>query len=165
MITQSELKEVLNYDPDTGIFTWIKKTNNKCNKIIVGKNAGWIEKIGYLRISLYKKSYMAHRLAWLYVYGEMPNKCIDHIDGNKSNNKISNLRNVTNAENAQNKKNHHSNSKTKIIGVDFIKRVNKFRATITLNYQQHYLGLFETKEMAFDAYIKAKRQLHLFGTL
>ena len=90
-LTQEYLKSILDYDLDTGIFTW---KINKAKRTKIGDIAGWSYN-GYREIEINDKKYKAHRLAWLYVYGEMPNKLIDHIDGNRSNNKISNLREAT----------------------------------------------------------------------
>ena len=80
MITQSELKNILHYNQDTGVFTWIK------NSIV----AGTVEKKGYIAIKINRKSYKAHRLAWLYIYGNFPKEQIDHLNGIKNDNCINN---------------------------------------------------------------------------
>jgi hypothetical protein len=88
MLTQKKLKELINYYPEFGIFTWRGVGGVKSVKDM---QAGSIYKNGYYYIQIDRKRYLAHQLAWLYIYGEIPNKRIKHIDGNKINNKISNL--------------------------------------------------------------------------
>ena len=100
MITQKELKELLHYDPGTGVFVWknIITANQKKN----GDVAGGYDDKGYIKIRINYKHYLAHRLAWLYVYGEWPSKHLDHINRNPSDNRISNLREATHLENNKN---------------------------------------------------------------
>ena len=100
IITQSDVKAKLSYNELTGIFTWIDSDNRIVQN---GSVAGNINRNGYCYIGLYREVYRAHRLAWLYMTGEMPTKQIDHIDGNKSNNAFSNLRLASNAENLKNR--------------------------------------------------------------
>ena len=92
MITQEELKELLDYNPETGLFTW-NVYNNIKNKTTAGTFND-----GYIQIKIKQKIYQAHRLAWLYVYGEWPKGQIDHINGIRDDNRIENLRDVTNRE-------------------------------------------------------------------
>jgi hypothetical protein len=98
-ITKEVLKDVLSYDENSGVFTWKKQINNR---VFVGKTAGSLTKSGYICISVFKKRFFAHRLAFLYMTGSMPSLIIDHIDRNRSNNKWSNLREVTASGNAKN---------------------------------------------------------------
>jgi hypothetical protein len=164
MLTQSELKEYLSYDKDTGIFTWIKKTNNRSNRIFIGKIAGhYVD--NYIRIGIFKKEYLAHQLAWLYVNGIFPNSNIDHIDGNKSNNSIDNLRICNQSQNQQNRKTSNKNNKLNLMGVCLDGRSKKYIATITLNRKQIWLGSFDTPELAHTAYLNEKRMIHNFNTL
>jgi HNH endonuclease/AP2 domain len=100
-LSQQRLKELLHYDPESGEFTRITQVSSNA---FVGSQAGWRELSGYFRIMIDRKKYMSHRLAWLYVYGSFPKRLIDHIDGNPSNNKISNLRECTASENGRNQK-------------------------------------------------------------
>lgn len=137
MITQKELKSKLQYNPDTGVFTWVKRN-------VV---AGSLNNTGYIHIKINQKAYLAHRLAWLYIYGEWPN-IIDHISGNKIDNKINNLRNVTHRQNLQNSNNHRNG---KLVGVK--KQNNKFQARITINKKQIYLGTYDTAPEAYEKYL------------
>jgi len=102
MLTQAELHQYLNYDPQTGIFTWKVKLSDKIN---IGQKTGCKNNRGYLLIKINKKLYRAHRLAWLYVYGYFPKFTIDHINRIKTDNRIENLRDVTIQENLKNKPN------------------------------------------------------------
>jgi len=156
MLTQEYLKSILSYDPETGLFTDIK------TKKIIGKKY----KSKYVFIYISNKNHYAHRLAWLYVHGNIPKNCIDHIDGIKYNNKISNLREATSAQNSQNiKKAHSSNKSTGLLGVHLRKDTGKFQVRIDINNKQKYIGNFKTKEEAHEAYVKAKRKYHEFNTL
>jgi hypothetical protein len=101
-MTQQELKELLHYDQDTGIFTWLVPRAN--NAVKIGTIAGGKSPKGYWRIKIYDKPYQAHRLAWLYVYSEFPKEYIDHINGSRSDNRICNLREATYQQNAFNQK-------------------------------------------------------------
>ena len=102
-LTKDELCEFLDYDVSTGDFKWIK-TTSKNKEFLLGKTAGNVSKsTGYIQIKLKGKLHYAHRLAWLYHYGVIPVKSIDHIDMNKCNNKISNLRLASSQENQYNR--------------------------------------------------------------
>jgi hypothetical protein len=106
MITQSKLKEYLHYDPETGIFTWIKKPSKK---VLYGCVAGFANGDGYPMIGVLGKYYRSHRLAWLYMTGSMPDFQIDHIDMDKKNNSWKNLRAATNSQNSMNRKANKNN--------------------------------------------------------
>lgn len=101
MITQEYLKDILEYDPLTGVFLWKKKIA-KCIKI--GNRAGFINGKGYERISINRTQHQSHRLAWLYVHGTMPEQQIDHINRIKTDNRIANLRDVSPSTNQENRK-------------------------------------------------------------
>ena len=97
MLTQARLKELVLYDETTGkFFALVSRGNIKAGSELTG------EKEDYRQIHIDGKNYYAHRLAWLYVYGEMPSQLVDHIDGDKTNNRITNLRVVSSVENARN---------------------------------------------------------------
>lgn len=117
MLTQERLKELLHYNPETGIFTWLKNTRG--HKI--SDPVGHLDSQGYVQIKLQTissyKIFHAHRLAWLYMRGAFPSMSLDHIDSDRKNNKISNLREVSISGNAQNQIKAHSNSKIGMLGV------------------------------------------------
>ena len=150
----NELKQVLSYDPETGDFTW---TNNASYKCFVGKKAGSPSN-EYVAIRYKCKVYKAHRLAWAFVHGDYPTQVIDHINGDKSDNRIINLRDVSRKENQQNIKSALVTNKSGYLGVS--PADNKWKATIRVSGQYKYLGLFDTPELAHAAYIDAKRQFH-----
>lgn len=110
--------------------------------------------------------YFAHRLAWLIYYGTWPKDQIDHIDGDRSNNRIANLREATHDENCENQHRAQSdNYTTGLLGASFDKRKRVFRASIMVKKVVYRLGTFKTAEEAHQAYLAAKRQLHAFNTL
>ena len=144
MLTQEELKSLVHYNQETGLFTWIKKKPQGRYK----QHLGWITSKGYIEICIAQKRLKAHRWAWFYVYGELPEQ-IDHINEIKTDNRLCNLRVVTNKQNHENRgaqKNNTSGFK----GVT--KRGNKFIAQIMHNQKQHYLGIFESAEEASNMY-------------
>ncbi len=138
-LTQALLKYALSYDELTGVFKW---RNPNANRMSVGDVAGG-EQHGYIKIKLHSKLYSAHRLAWLYIYGEMPDDEIDHIDGNKSNNAIKNLRDVSHRENMMNMKKARNN-KSGLTGVYLRKDNGKLGASIRVDTKIKHLGLFDT---------------------
>ncbi len=157
-MTQDELKSLLHYDADTGMFTRLTTTNNKHR---IGDIAGSLD-AGYIRLKLNGKTYRAHRLAWLYVYGYEPINLIDHIDRDTANNRIANLREATSAENQQNR-NKQNNNTSGFTGVHLEKRSGKYVSYIKINYKRKWLGLYTTAEEAHQAYLKAKAELHIFN--
>ena len=168
MITQSRLKEMLEYDPETGLFTRkISCGYRGCHR--AGEIVGSIRADGYVIIRIDGVSYYAHRLAWFYVHGVWPEFDTDHIDLKTSNNRIVNLRPATRSENKQNRVAAQKNNiNTGILGVHFINRSglkNKYAAKIKINGKQKSLGYYSTPELAHAAYVLAKRELHPYGTL
>lgn len=155
MITQQELKELLNYDQETGIFTWIKISPHLSR--LIGTKAGTKRKDGYYRVYIDNKRYYLHRLAWLYVHGELP-KTIDHVNQNPSDNRIDNLRNVTQLENMRNRK-LSSNNTSGITGVTYNKSRKKWVAQININDKGYFLGHFDTAEDAKTKRIATSKTL------
>lgn len=155
-LTQEYLRELMRYDPDTGIFTRLVSRSSTAMK---GRVAGTKNSRGYLQISIDRKLYSAHRLAWFYVYGVWPSCEIDHINRCKSDNRILNLREATGSENQQNRlksKNNTSGYK----GVFWHKTKQKWYAAILVNSKAIHLGVFKTTEEAYAAYCEAASRLH-----
>lgn len=136
-ITQSFVLNNFYYNQDSGE---LYNKNRKYSKI---KKVNTLSTKGYLRVTINYKQYFVHIIIWLYVYGYLPSTHIDHINGNKTDNRLSNLREVTNKQNHRNMA-LFSNSKTLTCGVSFVKRINKYRAYITINGKQKHLGYFES---------------------
>jgi hypothetical protein len=157
-LTQELLKELLSYDPDTGIFTNLTQRG----KVKKGAVAGSKYSNGYIYIEVDYKRYRAHRLAWLYVYGEFPANQIDHINEIKDDNKIVNLRLATNLENQHNVSSLQLNNTSGFRGVFWRKNRKKWKAIIYLNGRQKHIGHFDTAEEASEAYLAAKKELHPF---
>lgn len=155
MITQSELKQRLDYDQHTGLFT--RKTSAGGWK--AGEMAGNFDESGYIKIRINRKLYYAHRLAFLYVYGRMPELHVDHINGNRADNRICNLREATTSVNAQNISQYKKNNKARVLGVSE-SPAGRWYARIRFNGKQMRIGTFSTKEEAHEAYLSAKKMLH-----
>lgn len=155
MITQQRLKEVLSYNPETGIFTWRVKTGKK---VVVGASPTNQDSKGYLRVQIDGKRYPLHRLAWLYLYGYWPT-IVDHIDGDKHNNRGINLRQVTQRGNTQNIHTARAHNATGLLGVG-VRPDGLFRARITVDGVERHLGVFPSAEEAHQAYLSAKRIYH-----
>lgn len=132
------------YNPQTGV------VYGSTGKPIIRKTAN-----GYIRLPIYfngkRHTLIAHQFAWYWVYQETV-YCIDHIDNDKINNRISNLRSVTKSQNACNIK--------KDVGASFSQREQKWIASITVNYKSKQLGTFSTKEEALECYKQNKNKYH-----
>lgn len=139
------LRSALDYDRYTGVFRW--KTPRP--KIVVGSIAGQLKHDGYWMIKLDGRMYLAHRLAWLFIYGKWPDEYLDHINMNRSDNRIPNLREATYAQNQHNTKSRKNNT-LGFKGVTAHGR--KYRASIRLGGKPTHLGLFATPQEASAAY-------------
>ena len=153
-ITQQELKELLHYNPKTGIFRWKKKVSTKIN---IWQIAGNLDRHGYLKIQIDKKEYRAHRLAWLYETGRFPKEQIDHKNHKRTDNRIVNLREATHQENGKNLSMYSSNM-SGATGVCWDKRRKKWRSFIRDNGKQIHIGYFKNKKDA----IKARKKAEIF---
>jgi hypothetical protein len=154
MITQELVKSLFDYKD--GVLYWkIKQAH--CIKI--GNLAGTLDiSTGYYRVPIYKKLNRTHRIIFLYHHGYLPN-FVDHIDGNKTNNKIENLRPITKSQNAMNKKIGTNNtSGTK--GVMWHKRDKKWFVQVRVNSKCHSFGYYDNKELAELVAIEATNKLH-----
>lgn len=151
-LTQDTLRSLLHYDPCTGVFTWLVDSGARK---VAGKVAGTLgAKHPCVYISIKRKKYLAHRLAWLYVHGVWPALQLDHVDGNPANNALANLREATNAQNQQNLRIPKGGNP--YVGVHFCKDHKKWVARIN----NKHIGYAKTAEQARDLYMKAKAQLH-----
>jgi hypothetical protein len=155
MLTQKRLQELVHYCPQSGSFT---------RKIVTSRNSKAGAKIGYdhkgyLRAMLDNREYALHRLAWLYVYGEWPQGELDHINRDRSDNRISNLRLATSQQNNCNTKIRTDNS-SGFKGVYFHKKAGKWLAAIICKRERYHLGLFVCPLDAASAYNLAAHKLH-----
>ena len=158
-ITQEELKSLLHYNHETGIFTWKEYRGGWAYKDSI---AGRENTQGYIDIMVKGRRYKAHRLVWLYLYGAWPEKEIDHINGVTRDNRLCNLREATHYENSQNTK-HFSNNTSGHKGVSWHKRKKKWEVHIGVNGKLKYIGAYTDIEEAKEAYIKAKAEFHTFN--
>jgi hypothetical protein len=159
-ITYDRLKEVLAYDPITGVFIWIIDRPGKAKK---GTISGSLNNERYRLISIDAVSYKAHRLAWLYIHGELPKTLLDHINGNRDDNRIINLRLCTDKENSHNRVNINKNNTSKYMGVSWHPQLKRWWARIGLNGRNISLGTFECPKEAYEAYLNAKQIHHKIG--
>lgn len=162
-LTANLLRETFTYSCETGQFTRVVAHRRDW----IGRIAGSINGHGYVVIRIGKRAYAAHRLAWLYVHGEWPAGHIDHINGNKTDNRIANLRVVSPSESNQNWRKAMPTNKVGLLGVSFDDRrkVKKYRALIQLGERRIFIGAYATADEAHQAYIAVKRNLHPANTL
>lgn len=165
-LTQEQLKSLLHYDPETGIFTWlerpaefvaagkysISRTQVTMASRDAGKRAGTVDKKGYRRIVICGRSYAEHNLAWLYMTGEWPIATVDHRNLQKGENWWENLRPATDQENSRNK-GLRKDSTTGLKGVK--PHYDRFQARIQTSERRISLGLYDCPVAAHLAYVVA----------
>lgn len=157
-LTQERLKEVLHYDPVTGIFTNLMTRGGE----LAGTAAGTIDAYGYVEISIDSQKFKAHRLAWFYATGKWPDPECDHHNRARHDNRLTNLREASPAQQRQNQA-VRCDSRTGIKGVTYIAKKNRYGARIMVGGRSVWLGQgFLTAEEAGAAYAKAKARLHPF---
>jgi hypothetical protein len=159
MITQERLKELLSYDPDTGVFIWKIRKGRCAAGTIAGRNLNTTRGKTYRIIVIDRRHYYAHWLAWMYAHGMFPAVEMDHINGNGSDNSISNLRPVTRSQNMKNTRLRKDN-KSGMCGIYFCKRALKWKAQIGFNSRVTNLGEFSDK---FEAICARKSAEHRCG--
>lgn len=155
-LSLENLKRLLNYNADSGEFTWRKTMSSNAK---AGQVAGSICKDGYRHIKVNGVAYKAHRLAWFYSTGEWPESEVDHKYLNKDDNRISTIRKATPSQNSSNRGIRSDNS-SGYKGVSWNKKSNKWSAEITSNGQRKHLGYFEKIEDASAAYKSAATEQH-----
>jgi len=145
---RSELLKIIIYNRDTGEFKWLISPNRS---VKVGDICGSkTSKNGYIYITFKGRKYLAHRLAWFYIYSSWPTE-IDHINGNKKDNSLKNLREVSRRSNMRNNYRARNGNLT---GASFIKREQKWQATAYINGKPKFLGYFNTEKEAHTKYLK-----------
>jgi hypothetical protein len=162
-LTADRLREVLDYAPETGIFTWKPRTEpgrgtTIFNKRFAGKPAGCPDAYGYIQLSIDRVQYKAHRLAWLWVHGPIPaDKEVDHRDGNRANNAIGNLRLATRQQQVSNT---GPRKPGKVKGCHWHARDKKWAARFRVNGRNVSLGAFDRLEDAQTAPARAEAKYH-----
>ena len=153
--TQRRLHELLAYCQETGEFVWRVSSGTAA----AGTVAGSVHRSGYRYIGIDGRGYKAHRLAWVYVFGDEPVGLLDHIDRNPSNNAIANLRPATHAENQQNKR-VYKNNRVGFKGVSWWKQQQRWRVRLQTDGHNRVVGYYETLLDAVAARIRAERAAH-----
>lgn len=170
-ITQYLLKELLYYNPITGIVlhkerrvkwfprepdcrTWNTRNSGNC----AGYKSTTLDQKTYKKISLFGKVYMLHRVIWMYSYGDWPKYQIDHVNGDSLDNRLLNLRDVTSAENSRNTK-LHKNNKSGVNGVSWCRVMNKWRARIKFKGNEVLLGYFDNISDAKNVLLQEREKL------
>lgn len=153
MITQDLLKELFEYR-DGNLYWKVKKAS----RISIGDKAGTLNGRGYIYTGINGKDYRNHRLIFLMCHGYLP-KCVDHINGNTTDNRIENLRDVTQSQNIQNSKKYRNNT-SGAKGVQKRSKSNKWQVQIYINKKYKYLGTYEDLELAELVAIEARNKYH-----
>jgi hypothetical protein len=166
-VSAENLRELLDYDPETGALTWksrsliwfnSERARSVWNSRYAGKPAfGKTNKEGYFRGSLLGKRYQAHRVAWAIHYGKWPEKQIDHINGDRADNRIANLRDVSRAQNQKNMRLSSANT-SGVSGIYWCSNAKQWRAVITSDGKRHHLGYFHSMSEAISARKSAEKR-------
>lgn len=150
MITVDQVKRLLHYEPDTGVFTWLVQRS----QFPAGKVAGRKDLVGYIQIKINYKNYLSHRLAWFYMTGEWPEHEVDHRNNDRADNRWANLRAATRSQNQGNRLRSRNNT-SGFKGVLWDKQSGRWKARI----RQRDLGYYANIEDAAAAYEKAAKEL------
>jgi hypothetical protein len=154
-ISQEELNSILAYDPLTGILIW---KDNRSN-MIKGSIAGSVNSAGYKTITINSKTFRVQRIIWIMMFGYIPNDFfIDHVNGNKIDNRLENLRLATNSQNQQNRPAPKNNS-SGYRGVTWHKQMNKWMARISHHGKRKLIGFFDSAEDAYKAYKNEAKEI------
>jgi hypothetical protein len=155
-LTAQRLRELLHYDPETGVFTRVASV---CG-VKAGSIAGHLTQHGYWKISLDGTTYYAHRLAWMWTHGSWPTDEIDHLNAIRADNRIANLRAVSRSINSQNMRSLRIDNTSGFMGVAWNRCMNRWVARIYIDGRCKAIGRFTTAEAAGAAYLDAKRKYH-----
>ncbi len=158
-ITADWIKNALDYDPETGEFKWRQRFGKRG---VPGRKAGTIDFNGYLVVTINGKRLKGHRLAWLVMTGAWPSVAVDHINGNRTDNRFANLREADWAENQHNRC-LQRNNKSGYHGVAWDSHAKKWRAGIRAAGRGVNLGSYDTPQEAHAAYLRAKAAMHPFN--
>jgi len=162
MLTQKRLKQLLDYNPETGVFTWLRRkqesfhnpsAGKRWKTMFEGKPAGSVGWGNYVKLTVDGRYVRAHRLAFLYMEGDFPPDQVDHINGNPKDNRWANLRKATPEENSKNTKIGSTNS-SGVVGVSLYASQNKWVASICHKSKTIYLGYFDD----FDDAVLARKE-------
>lgn len=169
------LRKLLRYDPESGKLYWLPRPlqmfanegHGGPSRICLSWNAKWAGKEaftaktdeGYCTGRILRKTYRAHRVAWALMHGCWPPEQIDHINGDKSDNRASNLREATNAENQRNR-GPQANNTSGFKGVTYYRKGGRWQAQIKVDGRVNHIGYFDTPEAAYAAYCAANRERH-----
>lgn len=153
-LTAEQVRAVLHYSPETGVLTWRVDTGTA--KAL--DTAGVVGDHGYVLVGLRRRVYRAHRLAWLWVHGRWPTGSLDHVDGDRQNNRLSNLREATHTQNLQNSKRAREMA-SGLKGAYPTANGQTWTSRIRHNGRSVYLGCFSTPEAAHAAYRAAAERL------
>lgn len=160
-LTAEQVRAALDYDLETGLFRWRERQDMRAcwNSKHAGKIATYRNSAGYIGVRLNGVLRYAHRLAWLYVYGEWPDGDVDHINRDKADNRIENLRLATRSQNNANSCRPRTNT-SGFKGVSWSNAVGRWKAEIRARGKRYHLGYFDTPEEAHTAYCAAAKELH-----
>lgn len=154
-LTAEYLREIVSYNPETGILCWAKKS--RTGPAQPGKIIGSPDKDGYLQMMVYCRTYRVHRLIWLWMTGELPKRQIDHINGIKDDNRWYNLREATEGQNMANKRGHNSLG---LKGIWRHRTTGKYWAQVMSKGVKYKRGPFDTPEEAHQAYRELAIKYH-----
>lgn len=152
-LSREDVLGLLDYDRETGVFTWRRRENETFNKRFAGAPAGAVVASGVM-VQIGGKKYAAHRLAWLIETGAWPAGEVDHKNVDNTDNRFDNLREASSSQNCANKKLSKA-STSGLKGVSVCSSTGRWKAQICVNGEVLYLGLFETPEAANEAYAQA----------
>jgi len=155
-VKHHEVRDLLDYEPSTGVFRWRVPPGGRGR---MGAIAGTRDSEGYTIIRYKGRGYKAHRLAWLHVYGNLPEGVIDHVNGDKADNRIANLRDVDAYVNAQNVTRANKNGRSGLRWVSWFSQYQKWKAAFVFRKKHYFVGHFDCKQEAYEAAKTARAQL------